>query len=253
MHIEDIHVHIDGHHILKDIGFTLAEAKLTVLVGPNGAGKSTLLRAMAALLPLSSGRIGLSGADIFAMMPQERARHIAYLPQERAIAWDMKAIEIAAMGGLYENPDLARHKAFEQLRLLGLQEFAERGVLSLSGGQRARVLLARVLASNAGIYLLDEPLVALDPAWQRQVLMTLKARAASGVSVCLSLHDLHLAAQFADELIILKQGEIVGQGDPLAHLTPQCLAEVFNLKGTLLTEKGQVRLRLDPEPLNLLA
>ncbi|HTN41034.1 MAG TPA: ABC transporter ATP-binding protein, partial [Asticcacaulis sp.] len=146
-------------------------------------------------------------------------------------------------------PELARQKGLAELQALGLQESADRGVFSLSGGQRARVLLARVLVSQADVLLLDEPLIALDPAWQRQVLIRLKQRAEVGQTVILSLHDLHLAAQFADTILLMHKGQLVKMATPEKIFVPSLLSDVFNLKGELIAGDGQRTLRLESLPL----
>jgi len=246
--LDDVGVRFGGHKVVGGVSVFLAPGRLHVLIGPNGAGKTTLLKAMAALVR-ASGTVLLDDADVAKMSYARRANSIAYLPQDRSIAWDLSAVEIAALGAQHLPPKMARQKAFAELQALGLQEMADRGVFSLSGGQRARVLLARVLAGPAGVLLLDEPLVALDPAWQRQVLARLKQRAMEGATVVLSLHDLHLAAQFADEVLLMHQGRLIAQASPENVFTPNYLAEVFNLKGELVGEGPLRTLRLEPMPL----
>ncbi len=204
---------------------------------------------MASLLKLSHGNISLDDLNIAAASPARRAELIAYLPQERSIAWDLSCVDVASLGAQHLAPDVARQRAFGELQALGLQEMCDRGVFALSGGQRARVLLARVLVSPAEIYLLDEPLIALDPAWQRQVLIRLKARAETGQTVILSLHDLHLAAQFADEILLMHHGRLIAADVPENIFVAKLLSEVFNLTGELVTDDGQTILRLASQPL----
>ena len=243
--LDHINVKLGGVQVVHDINVSLPPGQLYILVGPNGAGKTTLLKAMASLLPLSSGQISLNGDDVARLTPGERAGRIAYLPQERSIAWDLSCVDVAALGAQHLTPELARQKAFAELHALGLQEVCDKGVFALSGGQRARVLLARVLVSQASVYLLDEPLIALDPAWQRHVLMRLKQKAEAGQTVILSLHDLHLAAAFADEVLLLHHGHLVVKDVPENVFVPSLLAEVFNLKG----EMSGRDLRLESLPL----
>lgn len=247
--LEDVCVKLGGENVVHEVGATLSPGRLYVLVGPNGAGKTTLLKAMASLLPLEQGRISLDDVDVAKLSAPQRAERLAYLPQERTIAWDLSCVDIASLGAQHLPPDQARQKAFAELQALGLQEVCDRGVFSLSGGQRARVLLARVLASPAQVLLLDEPLIALDPAWQRQVLIRLKQRAAAGQTIILSLHDLHLAAQFADEILLMHGGRLVAHGDPEHIFVSRYLSDVFNLTGELVTVDGQASLRLAAQPL----
>jgi len=247
--IQNVSIRLGRETVVHEVSAELTPGKLYILVGPNGAGKTTLLKAIAGLIPLQSGMISYKNLDLAAQRPASRAEHIAYLPQERSIAWDLSCVDVAALGIQALSPELARQKAFAELQALGLQEVAERGVFGLSGGQRARVLLARVLVSPADVLLLDEPLIALDPAWQRQVLIRLKQRAEAGQTVILSLHDLHLAAQFADIVMLMDRGRLVKVDAPEKVFVPSLLSDVFNLKGELITGDGQRTLRLESLPL----
>ena len=247
--IDQVDVRLGGHVVVHDVSAAFAPGKLHVVVGPNGGGKSTLLKAAAALLPLGGGAIKLDGAEVEKLPPQRRAERLAYLPQERGIAWDLSCAEVAALGAQHLPPDEARARAVAELTTLGLGDLVDRGVFSLSGGQRARVLLARVLCTQAGIFLLDEPLIALDPAWQRQVLLRLKARAAAGATVIASLHDLHLTAQFADEVLLMHQGKLVKKGTPDQVFTKSLLKDVFSLMGELVREDGKPVLKIENQPM----
>ncbi len=249
LQLDQVDVQLGGHVVVHDVSAALAPGKLHVIVGPNGAGKSTLLRAMAALLPLGGGAIKLDGAEVGKLSPAKRAEQMAYLPQERGIAWDLSCAEVAALGAQHLPPAEARARAVAELTTLGMGDLVDRGVFSLSGGQRARVLLARVMCSPAQIYLLDEPLIALDPAWQRQVLLRLKARAAAGATVIASLHDLHLTAQFADEVLLMHQGKLVRKGTPDQVFTRSLLKDVFSLVGELVREDGKPVLKLENQPM----
>ncbi|MDV6329242.1 ABC transporter ATP-binding protein [Asticcacaulis sp. 201] len=242
--IDKVTVALGHETVVHAVSAELAPGSLYIIVGPNGAGKTTLLKAMASLLPLQSGAIRLDGRDLKYITQARRAEQMAYLPQDRSIAWDLSCVDIAALGAPHLSPEQARRAAFAELQALGLQEVSDRGVFSLSGGQRARVLLARVLAGPAKVLLLDEPLIALDPAWQRQVLIRLKARAESGQTVVLSLHDLHLAAQFADSVLLMKEGRLIKMDQPEKIFVPRLLSDVFNLDGELVD--GALRLESRP-------
>jgi iron complex transport system ATP-binding protein len=247
--LDQVDVRLGGHVVVHDVSAALSPGRLHVIVGPNGAGKSTLLKAAAALLPLNGGAIKLDGADVDKLSSPRRAERIAYLPQERGIAWDLSSADVAALGAQYLPPAEARARAVAELKELGLGELVDRGVFSLSGGQRARVLLARVMCSRADIFLLDEPLIALDPAWQRQILLRLKARAAAGATVIASLHDLHLTAQFADEVLLMHQGKLVRKGTPDQVFTRSLLKDVFSLMGELVREDGKPVLKIENQPM----
>ncbi|WAC48775.1 ABC transporter ATP-binding protein [Asticcacaulis sp. SL142] len=245
----DIHnLDIDMGHsrVVNEFTARFETGRLHAIIGPNGAGKTSLLKAVCGLLPSAAGAIRLDGHDLTALSLRERARLMAYLPQERAIAWDLKAIDIVTLGCLGMSAEDSLKHAQQQLEVMGLSNKAQTSVFNLSGGQRARVLLARLLATEAKIYCLDEPLTALDPAWQRRVLEVLRARAAQGRTIIVSLHDIGLAAQFADDLWVLDQGRLVAHGEPEAALSDKVLRQVFNITGTFA--EGRT-LRIDPQAL----
>ena len=220
---------LGGRTVLTAATLAVAPGELVALVGPNGAGKSSAIRALTGLLPLAAGRALLGGADVADLSPRGRAEHAAYLPQERRIAWNLPAIEVAGLG----TPFLAAGETLERARR-ALEEveaghLADRGVAEMSGGERARVLLARALATEAQALLVDEPIAGLDPEAQLMVLERLRARADAGQAVLASLHDLPLAARFADRVVVLDQGAVVADGAPLEALTPEVLRQVFGL------------------------
>ncbi|MBW8735398.1 MAG: ABC transporter ATP-binding protein, partial [Asticcacaulis sp.] len=236
--LDSVSIALGGRTVVDGVSVELKPGRLHVVAGPNGAGKSTLLKAIAGLLPLAKGQIRLDDADVARLNARQRAERLAYLPQERTVAWDLPAVDIAALGARHLAPEVARQKAFAELESLGLKDDAVRGVFRLSGGQRARVLLARVLLTPVRIFVLDEPLTALDPAWQRHILTRLKQRAAEGQTIVISLHDLHLTAQFADEVLLMQSGKLITAGAPEKAFTSYHLREVFKLKGDLVRDEG---------------
>ncbi|ESQ78218.1 ABC transporter ATP-binding protein [Asticcacaulis sp. YBE204] len=236
------------------IGATVAVASVDVrfdkgrfygVVGPNGSGKTTLIRALTGLLMPDAGEVRIDDHDLSSLSLSQRAARIGYLPQDRTIAWDLSVVEVVRLGT--KNSDVA--VVAEVLAQVGLEALKERGVFSLSGGQRARALLGRLLATRCPVLLLDEPLTALDPAWQRQVLLILKDMAARGHTVIVSLHDLGLAAQFCDEVCVMLEGRIAAFGAPEQAFTSEVLAEVFGLSGELRTEPDGLALHLAAQPL----
>jgi iron complex transport system ATP-binding protein len=220
---------LGGRTVLDGVDLSVAAGELVAVVGPNGAGKSSAIRALAGLLPLSAGHALLGGDDVASLTPGERAARVAYLPQERRIAWNLPAIEVAALGAPFLTDALERARA--ALDEVEAGHLADRGVAEMSGGERARVLLARALATGARALLADEPTTGLDPEAQLMVLERLKARAAAGQGVLVSLHDLALAARFADRIVVLDAGRVVADAAPLAALTPAVMAETFGLAG----------------------
>ena len=220
---------LGGRTVLDGVDLSVAAGELVAVVGPNGAGKSSAIRALAGLLPLTGGHALLGGADVASLTAGERAARIAYLPQERRIAWNLPAIEVAALGAPFLTDALERARA--ALDEVEAGYLADRGVAEMSGGERARVLLARALATGARALLADEPTTGLDPEAQLMVLERLKARAGAGQGVLVSLHDLALAARFADRIVVLDAGRVVADAAPLAALAPGVMAETFGLAG----------------------
>lgn len=222
---------LDGRTVLEAVSLSVATGQIVALVGPNGAGKSSAIRALAGLLPLSSGQARLGGDDLARLSPRDRATRVGYLPQERRIAWNLPAIEVAALGAPFLSTDAALAQGRQALITVEAAHLAERGVAEMSGGERARVLLARAMATNAQALLVDEPIAGLDPDAQLMVLELLTARATSGQAVLVSLHDLALAARYADRVIVLDQGRVVADAPPVEALSPDVLRRVFGLSG----------------------
>ncbi len=214
---------LNGADVLVEAG------EFVALVGLNGAGKSSLIRAFAGLLPLSGGVARLGGDDVATLSPRERAARAAYLPQERRIAWNLPAVEVAALGAPFLAAGEAMERARRALAEVEAEHLADRGVAEMSGGERARVLLARALATDAPALMLDEPIAGLDPEAQLMVLERLRARAEAGQAVLASLHDLPLAARFAHRVAVLDQGSVTADASPLQALTPEILQRVFGL------------------------
>lgn len=215
--------------VLDAVSLRVRAGELVVLVGPNGAGKSSAIRALAGLLPLSAGQALLSGEPVENLGPRARAAAAAYLPQERRIAWNMPAVEVAALGAPLLSPAEALSSAHAALKAVEADHLANRGVAEMSGGERARVLLARALTTQSRALLVDEPVAGLDPDAQLMVLDLLRTRAGAGQAVLVSLHDLGLAARYADRVVVMHQGRVVADAIPTQALTPEIMAEAFGL------------------------
>jgi len=232
---QDLNVELAGRAVLKDISLSLASGHLVALVGPNGAGKTTLLRALAGLLP-SDGAIHVGGEALSSLALRDRARRFAYLPQGHIVHWPLPARDIVALGRYpHGATDPARMSARDSEAVLramqatDVMRFSDRRVTELSGGERSRVALARVLAVEAPVILADEPTASLDPRYQLDVMKSLRAAADQGVLVIVVTHDLGLAARFADHLLVLSEGRLVAQGAPAAALSEQVMADVFRI------------------------
>jgi iron complex transport system ATP-binding protein len=221
--------------VLKDVSLALSPGHLVALVGPNGAGKTTLLRALAGLIP-SDGDVEIGGDTLSSLSLRERAKRFGYLPQGHVVHWPLPARDIVALGryphGATDPARLSPKDADAVLRAMqavDVMEFSERRVTELSGGERSRVALARVLAVEAPVILADEPTASLDPRHQIDVMNNLRTIADKGVLVIVVTHDLGLAARFADHVLVLREGRLVSQGAPTEALSEQVMADVFRI------------------------
>lgn len=220
---------LGGRTVLDEVSLSVAAGELVAVVGPNGAGKSSAIRALAGLLPLIAGQARLGGEDVAGLSARGRAERAAYLPQERRIAWNLPAVEVAALGAPFLAAGKALDRALAALAEVEADQLSDRGVAEMSGGERARVLLARALTADALALLADEPTAGLDPEAQLMVLERLKARATTGQAVLVSLHDLALAARFADRVVVLDGGRVVADAGPMDALTPEVMSGIFGL------------------------
>jgi len=219
--------------VLQQVSVEARAGEVLGVIGANGAGKTTLLRAALGLARLEHGRAELGGEDVRRLDERQRAARAAYLPQERRVGWNLPAWRVASLGAAHLSPLAARERAHAALAKVGLAELAQRGVLDMSGGERGRVLLARLLASHAPLLMADEPGAGLDPDAQLLTLELLRAEAQRGAAVVLTLHDLSLAARACDRLVVLSGGRLVAEGPPRAALSPEVLAQAFGLDGRL--------------------
>ena len=232
---QGLSVTLSGRAVLHDVSLALPSGRLVALVGPNGAGKTTLLRALAGLVP-SEGTVHVGGDALSALSLRERARRFGYLPQGHMVHWPLPARDIVALGRYpHGATDPARltpadaEAVARAMRIADVVDFAERPVTELSGGERSRVALARVLAVEAPVILADEPTSSLDPRHQIDVMKTLRLATGKGALVIVVTHDLGLAARFADTILVLSDGRLVSQGAPMEALSEQIMADVFRI------------------------
>jgi iron complex transport system ATP-binding protein len=232
---QGLNVTLGNRRVLNDIALSLASGHLVALVGPNGAGKTTLLRALAGLVA-SDGAIHAGGDALSSLALRERARRFAYLPQGHIVHWPLPARDIVALGryphGATDPARLSPKDAEAVLRAMqaaDVMEFSERRVTELSGGERSRVALARVLAVEAPVILADEPTASLDPRHQIDIMKSLRAVADKGTLVIVVTHDLGLAARFADTVLLLSEGRLVAQGTDAEALSEKIVGDVFRV------------------------
>ena len=222
---------------LAGVDAALERGKITAICGPNGAGKSSLLQCLAGLEQADSGAVLLDSAPLAAIAPRKRAQRIGYLPQDGEVAWDVAVRSLVALGRL-PHGDARSEPVDAAMQALDLEAFAMRPVSTLSGGERARVLLARVLVGEPDWILADEPLAALDLRHQLALLGHLRREAAAGRGVVLVLHDLELAMNHADRVIVLDQGKIAADGPPENALGSDLVERVWGVSARWLGEPG---------------
>jgi iron complex transport system ATP-binding protein len=230
-----------GRAVVTGLSAALRPGAITAILGPNGAGKSSALLGLAGLLAPAAGRVLLDAATLAAFTPRGRAQAIGYLPQTPDIAWDVAVENLVALGRLPWR-DRGTDEIEAALAALDLGPLRHRPVSQLSGGERARVLLARVLAGTPRWILADEPLAALDLAHQTGLITHLKGCAKGGQGVVVVLHDLAIAMNHADHVLVLKDGNLIAQGPPREALTAQIIAQVWQVSTRWIGDPGAMAL-----------
>ena len=236
---------VPARTLVDRVDLTVAAGECVALLGPNGAGKSTLLKLLCGQIRPAEGEIRFDGKALPDWPPFELARRRAVLPQSSAVPFDFTSTEIVLLGRSPHGDASSCHDmALAAMTQTECAHLAERTVTTLSGGELQRVQLARVLVQLGGesagprCLMLDEPISNLDPSHQHGALRVARDLAAQGMAVLIVLHDLNLAAQYTDRLVLMKDGRIVADGKPESVLTEERIAEVFN-----------VRARIVPNPL----
>ncbi|WP_119418713.1 ABC transporter ATP-binding protein [Desertibaculum subflavum] len=220
----DIRVALGRRTVLPGLSLTLQGGQLVALLGPNGAGKSTLIRCFAGLLAPEAGEVRFDGRPLAELPVTERAHRIAYLPQERECRWPVTVARVAALGRPRRDGAVAAALAETDMTAL-----AERPMDQLSGGERARALIARALAVDPAVLLADEPLAGLDPGHQLDILAVLRRRADAGALVVVVAHDLTLVPRFADRLVVLAEGRVVADAAPAVALAAPATAAAYGI------------------------
>lgn len=235
---QNIGVMRHGRCLLDGVTARFKPGKVNVIIGPNGAGKSTMLSCLAGLIVADSGAVMLDGDGIEHLAAKERARRIGLLPQNGEVNWDVKVRDLVALGRFaYSGKSSAAEDQAAidaAMNAADCAQFAGRNVLQLSGGEKARVLLARVLAGQPEWLLADEPLANLDPRYQIELLAHLRRLAEHGVGIIAVLHDLTLAARIADNVILLQDGNVFASGPVQSVMTQANLNAVFGIDCEIL-------------------
>lgn len=225
---------------LKGIHCTIPTGKLVGIMGANGAGKSTLLKTIAGILSIKSGEIWFDNHKLTTMTAEQKSQQLAYLAQNTEIHWDLSVYDVIALG--LPNP---LHRAKEQEKVRSISEtfsvshLLEKSFRQLSGGEKARVQLARCCVKNVPLLLADEPIAALDPFYQIDMMEQLKSLTPSHTCV-VAIHHLSLAYKFCDEVILLNQGQIIANGETTQVLTADNLAKAFGIQAEIDEAKKEI-------------
>ncbi|VXC64827.1 ABC transporter ATP-binding protein [Sphingomonas sp. AX6] len=236
---QGISVEAGGATLVADATLTVAPGELVVLLGPNGAGKTSLLRAAIGLIP-ASGTATLDGMPTATMARAIRARALSYLPQARPLAWPARVRDVVALGRFAHGVTLGRLAVRDAdavdraLTRCDLNALADRATDTLSGGELARVHLARALAAQAALIVADEPVAALDPRHQHRVMGLLRDFVRGGGGALAVLHDLALAATYADRLVWMKDGRVVAEGSVRDTMTVERIAQVYGVGARII-------------------
>ena len=230
---------VEGKTLLDGVDLHADCGQLVGLIGPNGAGKTTLLRTISGILRYRQGSIHLEGSDLMSMSPKDAAATLALVPQIAPYTYGFTSMELVLMG---RYPHLGRFQiegreddriAREAMRLTEIEQFADRTLDTLSGGERQRVFVARALAQQPRILLMDEPTANLDVLHQLKVLDLVRQLVDDGLTAVAAIHDLNMAARYCDKLVLLSGGRVLAEGSPSEVLTPETIESAFGVKSAV--------------------
>ena len=230
---------VEEKTLLDGVDLQAERGQLVGLIGPNGAGKTTLLRTISGILRYRQGSIRLEGSDLMSMSPKDAAATLALVPQIAPYTYGFTSMEIVLMG---RYPHLGRFQvegreddriAREAMRLTEIEQFADRTLDTLSGGERQRVFVARALAQQPRILLMDEPTANLDVLHQLKVLDLVRQLVDDGLTAIAAIHDLNMAARYCDKLVLLSGGQVLAEGSPSEVLTPETIESAFGVKSAV--------------------
>lgn len=243
LHCENLSLTRNGRRVLENISCSFQAGELTAVIGPNGAGKSSLLSSLAGILPAAAGSLDLGDRAITRVSAAERARLVAYLPQQETPAWRMAAQDLVALGllpwGRRFDRSQRQARVGSALKQVDAFQFADRPVTQLSGGELRRVQLARLLVGSAPVLIADEPGAALDIRHQLQLMRTFRQQADEGKTVILALHDLPLAVRYCDRILLLQDGKLRADGTAETVLTPELVSAVYGIRSEFRWRNGR--------------
>lgn len=232
--VQNLSYSFDSRTVLDDLSFEVESGQYFIIIGPNGSGKTTLLKLLAGLLTLKNGQINIQAKGIQTYTPKELARSVAYVPQNVPVEFPFTVTQVVLMGraphlglmGFEGESDL--HLAHEAMRITDVEHLADRRIDQLSGGERQRVFIARAICQQPQIMLLDEPTAALDLSHQVRLMDLMEQlKTQQGATIVMVSHDLNMAAMYADQLLLLSQGQIVISGPPDRVIDYQLLEQVY--------------------------
>ncbi len=242
--VQSLSVDAGAKRLVDGVSMTVRCGELVAIIGENGAGKSSLMRCMAGYVRPSAGVVTVAGLDVMGMTSAARAKTIGWLPQAMPLAWPVKVRDAVAIGrfahgGLPERLSVADAAVVERVLVAcDLIDLAERSTAHLSGGEIARVHLARTMAGEAAVLLADEPVAALDPRHRLAVMRLLRGEADMGKAVAVVLHDLALAGRFADRIVGMKDGRVLVEGPPAEVVTRDWISALFGVEAEVDVSRG---------------
>jgi iron complex transport system ATP-binding protein len=248
--LSNIGLSITSKVILESINLELNSGELVVLLGANGAGKSSVLRSALGLVPVSTGQSLIDEHLVTTLSSANRAKKVAYLPQKRPLAWPIKVFDVVSLGryaygvnlGRLKNDDLESVES--AITSCGLEQLRNRRVDTLSGGEAARVHVARAFAANAALLLADEPTAALDPKHQLDVMQLIRRYVDMGGGALVVGHEASLAARFADRLVWMRDGGIIADGTAKETMTAAMMAEIYGVSAQIGEVAGHINVSI---------
>lgn len=244
LHIRGVSAGYNGKNVIQDISLEVSPGKIIALLGPNGSGKTTLIRSMCRILKPSEGAVTLDGTDIWRMPPKRFTRTVARVPQTAEITWPYTVEQIVSMGRYPHQHVFSTHtrsdrvSVEEAIEKTGLQVHRHSQLNRLSGGEFQRAIIARALAQNPRILILDEPVAHLDLKYKVAILDLLHSLSRSGHGIVVSLHDLNLAAMYADELTLLHEGRLFAQGGVDQVLRTEIIESAYETPVSIVPRPG---------------